>query len=133
MNGRFVWAAVVAAGVVLCADAVVFGQGCGNRSQMHCGSGGKSEMRGHPGGGRSQMSGFPGGVSQLQSAGYNQLRGQQTALQAQLQGMQQQQTAALLSATANNGYANYVRLYNAQKKRQAELRAAQQTELVGNR
>lgn len=137
MNGRFALAAVVAAGVLVCADAVAFAQGCGGggRAQMQ-GSpgGGRAEMRGGPGGGRSQMQGFPGGgVSQLQTSGSSQLQGQQLAMQAQLQAMQQRQTAASLSALSNDGYANYARLYAAQKKRQAELQAARTAELLGNR
>jgi hypothetical protein len=70
------------------------------------------------------MQGFPGGYSQMQTGGFaTQLQAQQMYQMAQLRAMQQQQTAASLSTAANNGMANYARMYAAQQKRIAELRA----------
>jgi hypothetical protein len=70
-------------------------------------------------------------VSQLQTAGgFNQLQAQQMYLQAQLQSQQQVQTAMLLSAAANQGYAEQERAYAAYKKRQRELKTTTVADLV---
>lgn len=126
---------LVAAVAVLAANAEVF-------AQQHCGGGQTNQLRGSPGGGTSQLRGNPGGqtsqlrgsplgVSQLQTAGgFNQLQAQQMFLQAQLQRQQQAQTALLLSAAANQGYAEQARAYAAYKKRQRELKTTTVADLV---
>ena len=126
---RFALAAALAAGVLVCAETAAFSQSChsggGGRSQMQGSPGGRSQLQGNPGG-RSQMQGFPGGFSQMQTGGFaTQLQAQQMYQLAQLQALQQQQTAAALYSVANNGYSNYARMYAAQQKRIAELRAGQ--------
>lgn len=126
---------LVAAVAVLAANAGAF-------AQQHCGGGGQtSQLKGSPGGGTNQLRGNPGqtnqlrgsplGVSQLQAAGgYNQLQAQQMYLQAQLQAQQQVQTALLLSAAADQGYAEQARAYAAYKKRQRELKTTTVADLI---
>jgi hypothetical protein len=124
---RFALAAALAAGVLVCAETTAFAQGCGggSRSQMQGSPGGRSQMQGNPGG-RSQLQGVPGGFSQMQTGGFaSQLQAQQMYQTAQLRALQQQLSAAQLTSVSNQGYSNYARMYAAQQKRIAELRAGQ--------
>lgn len=67
----------------------------------------------------NQLRGNPGAFNQLTG----QLQAQEMLLQSQLAALQNQLAAVQGWNAAQNGYQNYARLYAAQQKRQAELRA----------